>query len=157
MSNVVVIKDESGKLAGLGDKGARAWAKFKKRIDGMAVGDTLAFQWHEPRSGPHHRLFFAQLGALFDRQEQFVDPDTLRAWLIVGAGYCDFVPGPGGRTVALPQSIAYHNLDEAEFGELHSKVNAFLRTEHAQRFLWGHLGADKASETVEALLQEFEG
>lgn len=156
MSDVVVFKGDDGKLSGFGDKGARAWAKFKKRVDGLQRGETLAFQWHEPRSGPHHRLFFAKLATLLDRQEQFEDLDTLLAWVKVGAGYCEFVPGPNGRMVALPRSIAWHKLDEADFGELHLKVNAFLRTEHAMRFLWGHLPADKASEAVEQLLQEFE-
>jgi hypothetical protein len=155
MSSVVVVKGEDGRLEGLGEKGARAWAKFRARVDGLRRGETLAFQWHEPRSGPHHRLFFAQLGALLDRQEQFDDLDTLRAWLIVGAGYCDFVPGPSGRMCALPKSIAWHKLDEGEFGELHLKVNAFLRTAHAARFLWPHLADAKASEAVESLLAEF--
>jgi hypothetical protein len=156
VSAVVVVKGEDGKLTGFGEKGARAWNKFRARVEAMAIGETLEFIWHEPRSGPHHRLFFAQLGALFDRQEQFEDVDTLRAWLTVGAGYADFVPGPKGRMVALPQSIAWHKLDEADFGDLHLKVNAFLRTVHAARFLWPHIDDAKAAESVEALLAEFE-
>jgi hypothetical protein len=155
MSDVVVFKADDGKLAGFGDKGARAWAKFRKRVDGLHRGETLAFQWHEPRSGQHHRLFFAKLGALLDRQEQFDDLDQLRAWVTVGAGYCDFVPGPNGRMCALPKSIAWHKLDEAEFGELHMKVNAFLRTPPAMRFLWPHLDDAKADEMMNAVLDGF--
>jgi hypothetical protein len=157
MSAVIVVKDETGKLAGFGEKGARAWAKFRKRVEDMVIGETIEFQWHEPRSGPHHRLFFAQLAALFDRQEQFADIDMLRAWLTVGAGYCDFAPGPKGRMVALPRSIAWRKLDEAEFGELHLAVNAFLRTQHAQRFLWPAISDAQAGETIEAMLTEFQG
>ncbi len=156
MSNVVLVKGEDGKLAGFGEKGARAWSKFRRRLDEMVIGETLEFAWYKPRSGPHHCLFFAQLGALYDRQEQFIDIDMLRAWLTVGAGYCIFAPGPGGKSVALPQSIAWHKMDETEFGELHRAVNGFLRTVHAQRFLWGHLGDEKAAEAAEALLMEFD-
>jgi hypothetical protein len=155
MSAVIVVKGEDAKLHGFGEKGERAWSKFRKRVESLVVGETLEFQWHEPRSGPHHRLFFAQLAALFDRQEQFDDIDMLRAWLTVGAGYATFTPGPTGRMCAIPKSIAYHKLDEAEFGELHLAVNAFLRTPHAQRFLWPYEG--KPGETVEALLAEFQG
>lgn len=155
MSNVVITKDENGKLKGLGEIGERAWAKFLRRIGEMATGDTLQFSWHLPRSPQHHRLFFAQVGALAERQEQFDDADKLRQWLTVGAGYCDFVPGPHGRMVALPQSIAWHRLDEVEFGDLHAKVDAFLWTEHARRFLWPHLSNEQSYAMVEQLHKEF--
>lgn len=156
MSAVVVFKDESGKLAGFGEKGARAWAKFNSRVRAMAVGETLAFEWFEPRSVSHHRLFFGKLGMLMDLQEQFDDDDKLRKWLIVGAGYCDFVPGPRGKMVALPQSIAWHKLDEADFSDLHAKIDAFLWTDHARRFLWPHLSEAESYSMIESLMQEFE-
>lgn len=155
MSAVVVYKDESGKLAGFGQKGARAWAKFTKRIADMAVGETLSFEWWEPRSIKHHRMFFGKLGALLDRQEQFEDEDKLRKWLTVGAGYCDFVPGPNGRMVALPESIAFHKLDEADFSDLHAKVDAFLWTEHARRFMWPQMTQEHSYAMIEQLMQEF--
>ena len=155
MSEVVVVKGEDGKLAGLGDKGARAWAKFRARVDAMGLGETLHFSWHEPRSPQHHRLFFAKLHALADRQEQFDTADKLRQWLTVGAGYADFMPGPKGRMVAIPKSIAWSKLDEVEFADLHHQVDAFLWTPHAQEFLWGHLPADKRFEVVRQLMDEF--
>ena len=151
MSAVVLTRGEDGKLQGLGEKGERAYAKFRARVDSLAVGDTLHFEWREPRSPAHHRLFFAKLHALADRQEQFEDADKLRHWLTVGAGYCDFVPGPTGRMVALPQSIAWHSLDEADFADLHAKVDGFLWSEHARRFLWPHL----SNEASYALMQQF--
>ncbi len=155
MSAVVVTKGQDGKLQGMGEKGARAWAKFQRRVAGLMPGETLHFEWREPRSPAHHGLFFAKLHALLDRQEQFADADQLRAWLTVGAGYCDFVPGPTGRMVALPQSIAWHKLDEADFADLHAKVDAFLWTEHARRFLWGHLTTQQTYDVVDQFLTEF--
>lgn len=155
MSALVVVKGEDGKLQGFGEKGARAWAKFQKRVQQMVVGETLGFSWKEPRSPKHHALFFVKLGALMDRQEQFADEDKLRAWLIVGAGYCDFVPGPSGRMCAIPQSIAWENLDEADFAHLHSQVDAFLWTDHARRFLWPHLSDQQTYDLIEAFQQEF--
>lgn len=155
MSAVVVVKGEDGKLQGFGDRYARAWAKFLRRITELPIGSTLHFEWREPRSPAHHRLFFAKLGALADRQEQFEDADTLRAWLTVGAGYCRFVPGPTGRMVALPESIAWHKLDEADFGELHAKVDQFLWSDHARRFLWPHLSPQQTYDMVDQFLTEF--
>lgn len=155
MSSVVVCKGDDGKLQGLGEKGGRAWRKFMAHIKAMAAGETLEFAWQKPRSLRHHKLFFAKLHALADRQEQFEDADRLRMWLTVGAGYCDLVPGPKGRMVALPQSIAFHKLDEIEFGELHAAVDKFLWTEQARRFLWPHISDELSYATVEQLQMEF--
>lgn len=155
MSSVVLVKGDDGKLQGHGDKGQRAYGKFRRRVEAMQPGDTLHFDWREPRSLPHHRLFFAKLNALLDMQEQFDTEDKLRAWLTVGAGYADFVPGPNGRMVALPQSIAFDKLDEADFADLHAKVDAFLWTDHARRFLWGHMTDEESYRMVQTLVEGF--
>jgi len=156
MADVVLYRDEQGKLAGLGEKGARQWSRFRRHIDGMGPGETLEFSWDKPRCPGHHRAFFALLSALFDRQEQFDTVDKLRAWVTVGAGECDFVPGPAGRMVALPRSIKFAKLGEPAFIELHLAVVAFLRTEHAQRFLWPMATALQADRAMEEMLQSFE-
>lgn len=151
MSDVVIVKTEAG-LQGLGEKGAKVYERWQRQVRGMEIGETLAFSWKEPRSRKFHRLFFAMLGNLFDVQEQFADPDQLRAWLTVGAGYADFVPGPTGRMVALPKSISWHSMDDGEFHDLVAAVWAFLRTEHAHRFLWPLMTPQAATEAVERLL-----
>jgi len=156
MSAVVLVKLPDGKLEGFGEKGARAWAKFRTRIGALEPGETLHFEWREPRSPKHHRLFFAKLRGLFDRQEQFDSEDKLRAWLTVGAGYCTFVPGPDGCMVALPDSIAWVSLDEADFSDLHAKVDNFLWTDHAREFLWPHLTAQQTYDMVDQFQTEYE-
>lgn len=156
MSQVVIVKDETGKLVGLGDKNARAYAKFKRDVIDMDVGETRELSWKVPRSLKFHRLFFVFLHALFEQQEQFADEEQLRAWLTVGAGYCDFVPGPTGRMVALPKSIAFARMDDDEFRTYVSAVWAFMRTEHAQRFLWPMVSPAVAAEGAETLLIGFD-
>lgn len=155
MSALVVFKGNDGKLQGFGEKGARAWAKFRARVDGMAIGETLGFSWVEPRSPQHHKFFFKKLAALLERQERFDDEDKLRAWLIVGAGYCDYVPGPDGCMVAIPQSMKWESMDEATFSEVHAQVDAFLWTDQARAFLWPHLSDRVTFEMVEQLRLEF--
>ena len=155
MSNIVVCMGNDGKLQGFGEKGARAWARFMRMLTGLRPGDTVEFSWHEPRSPGFHKRFFAKLNGLFEMQEQFEDVDRLRAWITVGAGECDFVPGPTGRMVALPKSIAWHKLDETDFRELARKVDDFLWSPHAQAFLWPHLSEARRYEMIELLDMEF--
>lgn len=156
MVDLVIVKGDDGRLHGFGDKGHRAYKRWVAKVRDLAIGETLSFSWREPRSPKFHRLFFAMLHNLFDQQEQFDDVDSLRAWLTVGAGYAEFVPGPKGRMVALPKSIAWDRMDDTEFHELVSAVWAFLCTEHPQRFLWPHLSPEQTSETVEQLLLGFD-
>ena len=156
MSDVLVTKDETGKLCGFGEKGARAYARFLAAVRDLEIGELLSFAYRVPRSPKFHRLHFAMLKALFDAQDQFNDADQFRKWTEVGAGHCDFVPGPKGRMCALPRSIAYDALDDVEFGSVHENIKAFLRTVHARRFLWPHLDDHQAAEMVDTLIQEFE-
>jgi hypothetical protein len=154
--DIVVVKDEHAKLRGFGEKGQRAWLRFRKAIEALEIGETLSFSWHKPRSPKFHRLYFAMLGALFDMQEQFVDIDQLRAWLTVGAGYADFAPGPKGRMVALPKSIAWHRMDDNEFRELVLATWDFLRSAHATRFLWPALSDMQGDQRVTEFLLGYE-
>ena len=154
MPTVTLVASPEGKLVGLTDADQRAYGKFIARIKALAES-CITFTWKEPRSGPFHRRHFAMLAALFDAQEQFDDPEQFRKWLEVGAGFADFVPGPKGRMVAMPKSIAYHKLDQAEFEEIHNKVFAFVRSEHCRGFLWGHLDDEQSWEMVESVMEGF--
>lgn len=155
MSSIVIHKTPDGAWAGVSEEDDRRWQKWRAATQKAMPGETFRFEWRQPRSPRHHAHFFAQLGELFKRQEQFDSTDKLRAWLTVGAGYCDFVPGPKGRMVALPRTIKWEAMDETEFGELHAAVNTFLWSDHARQFLWPHLTAQQTYDAVDQLLTEF--
>ena len=152
----VTLTREDGKLTGLNDRDRRAYAKFKKRLETMGPKESLSFSWKEPRNPKHHRLVFLKFNALLDIQEQFDDVDDLRKWITVGAGYCDLVPGPYGKAVALPKSLNWERMEEPEFIEFHERMDAFLRSQHACNYLWGHLRGDQQAEMVEIFLKGFE-
>ncbi|GER16705.1 DUF1367 family protein [Variovorax boronicumulans] len=156
MSSVVLYRTPEGKLSGMDDKAVRHFAKFKRAVDAMEAGDTLRFEYRLPRSPKHHRLFFVKVRELFDRQETFGHVDDLRAWLTVGAGYCHFIPGTDGQLVAIPESVSWESLEEADFLELHRRVDAFMWELRARRTLWPHLGDERTYWAVDAWRQEFE-
>lgn len=157
MPTVTLHIGDSGKLEGLSERDRKAYAKFRMRLESLrGDGASITFTWREPRSGPYHRRHFAMIHAVFSSQEQFDNEDQFRKWLEVGAGHVDFVPGPSGLMVALPKSINYESLDQAEFEPIHQSVFAFVRSDRAQQFLWPHLEPDEAAEMVESILMEFE-
>lgn len=156
MSTITVTKDDTGKIVGMGEKNARAWAKFKKSIKELEPGELFTADFWFPRNPKLHGLHFAMLAALYEAQEQFEDMEQFRMWLQVGAGHCRFVPGPTGRMVAIPESIKFSKLDDAEFQVHHEAVKKFMRSDRAQSFLWPHLAPLEAGNMVETILREFE-
>lgn len=156
MSQLVIRKNELGKLEGVGEKGRRAFNKFRKVVSEMNVGDTLGFTWRLPRSPEHHRFFFLKLADLFHRQEVFGDQGRLLDWLKVGAGHVDLLPGRDGIPVAIPKSISWEALEEQEFIEFTRAMNDFLWTPHAQAALWPHLSAERRYECIDHWHRSFD-
>lgn len=153
MSDLVVFKGPDGKLDGWGEKGRRAWAKFRKIVAELEVGQTVQFSYRLPRSPRHHRFFFARLAELFSRQEKFEDVERLLDWIKVGAGWADLLPGRDGVPCAIPRSIAWHQLDEQGFIEFTRAMNDFLWTPYAQAVLWPHLDEARRYEQIDSWFQ----
>lgn len=149
MSSITVFVNEQGKLAGFGEKGGRAYAKFLRELKGLESGQTATFTFKLPRSPKHHKFFFWKMRGLFKRQEQFTDSDRMREWLVCGAGYCNLAPGADGVPCAIPMSMEFDKMDEAEFTELHRRINDFLWTHHALAFLWPHLTYPQQHDMIE--------
>lgn len=149
MPECIVMKDNTGKLAGLDDTSRRRYEKFKRVVMGLEPGETMLFSYRLPRSPQHHRYVFARLQALFERQESFADLEHLMVFLKVGAGFVEFLPGPNGQLVAVPKSIAWERLDEKEFTEVREAIWQFLWTKPAQQALWPHLSPERRNAMVE--------
>jgi len=156
MATITITKHGDGKIHGATEKDRKAYARFSSRIRDLEPGELFTLDCWFPRNPKLHGLHFAMLATIFDAQEQFADPDQLRTWLQVGAGHCEFVPGPTGRMVAIPKSISFRSIDDADFQAHHEAVKDFLRTDHARRFLWPHLDDEQTAEMVDAILSGFE-
>lgn len=156
MSRLVITKGQDGKLCGLDPAGQRAYNKFKAVVAGLLPGQTLGFTFRVPRSPKHHALFFAKLQELLKRTEQFDDLNNLRSWLILGAGFCDFLPGLDGKPNAIPKSMDFDNMDEAEFSELHRAVDSFLWSLRAQAILWPGLDSNQRWACMESFMEGFQ-
>lgn len=145
-----------GIVDGLGDRGRKQWRRFINGLTRLEPGEMVQIHTRKPRSGPFHRRHMALEQRVFEAQERFdlFDP-VFRDWLKVGAGFCEWVPGPKGGVFPVPKSIAYDQLEDNDMRDFHERVIAFLRTEHAGRTLWKHLPPAGRTEMVESLLGEF--
>lgn len=153
MTKLVLTKGEDGKLCGIDPKGQRAYAKFLNRLKALEHGDTLGFSYFLPRDPVSHRRYFRKLQQLLERTEAFGELDQLRAWILLGAGFCNYVPGANG-LVAVPKSMAFDEMDEAEFAELDRKTDEFLYTDHAQAILWPQLQPQQRWNCLTSFLED---
>ncbi|MEX3929765.1 DUF1367 family protein [Paraburkholderia sp. BR10936] len=156
MSRIVLTKTPQG-IEGMTDADERCFDRFNAYVQAMPVGETIAFSWTEPRSHYWHAVHFGLLKRLFQSQRRFETPEALRAWVTVGAGHCDLVPGPDGVTVAAPRSISYESLDDAAFQLHHQRCITFLRTPAALVFLWPAARPGIAERGIERILASDDG
>lgn len=144
-----------GIVDGLGERGRKQWRRFVNGLLRLEPGEMVEIKTCKPRSGPFHRRHMAMEQAFFEGQERFEQFGPFRDWLKVGAGHCEWFPGPKGGVFPVPKSIAYDQIEDDEMREFHDAAVAFLRTEHAGRTLWKHLAPTARTEMVENILGGF--
>ena len=144
-----------GIVDGLGDRGRKQWRRLWNGLLRLEPGEMVGISTVQPRLGWFHRKHMALEQAVFEVQERFEDFESFRAWLKVGAAFVEWYPGPKGGVIPVPRSISYAKLEQGEMEQFHADAVAFLRTEHAGRTLWKHLGERQRIEMIETILQGF--
>jgi hypothetical protein len=153
MTKIVLSKNPDGAVVGISSIDSHHFRRLTQALDELRVGETLVLSWSEPRSPALHRAHFALLNRIFAAQQRFETLDTLRAWVTIGAGHCDTVPGPDGVMVVTPRSIAYDALDEEQFREHHARCLTYLRSAQAFAFLFPAASTDQAAQEMEELIE----
>lgn len=153
MPTIIVTRGDDGRLCGMSLEDERQYRRFVNRARSLPGDESLVLSWKAPRSPVFHRRHFALLNRIFDNQEVFVVRRQFRKWGEVGAGHCDWVPGPAGVMVPVPKSIDYESLDDDEFRELHLGVRAFIQSPRGLSTLWPHANEIDAWHAVEAMAQ----
>lgn len=140
---------------GLDERSKKGWRRFWRMIVDAEPGEVFSVETWFPRRGPFHRRHMAMEQAVFQAQERISEFESFRAWLKVGAGFVDWIPGPKGAVMPIPRSIAYRKLDEEGMREFHEACVTFLQTPHAAKVLWPHLVAQTQADMMHAALGEF--
>lgn len=145
-----------GMVDGLGERGKKQWRRFIAGLMRLEPGEMVEIKTHKERSGPFHRFHMALETRVFEAQERIAEFKDFRLWLKLGAGHVTWMPGPRGGVVPVPKSISYAKLEDDAMREFHDAAVAFLRTEHAAKYLWPKLPAAQRGDAIEAVLMEFD-
>ena len=94
------------------------------KLEGL-VGKEVQAKISIPRNLQFHRKFFAMLEVGRQLSDTEFNAEQFRAVCITGAGWCDYVEH-AGRMVAVPRSISFAKMDEAEFEKLYKDVLDFI-------------------------------
>lgn len=144
-----------GVIDGLSEQDRKSWRRFMTHLVDLEPGEMATIETKIPRKLGFHRRHMMIEQAVFKAQDRMASFKQFRNWLKVGAGFCDFMPNRDGQLVAVPNSISFADCDEATMRQFHDDCVAFLRTEHAARFLWPHLDGARACEMVEAVFRTY--
>jgi len=143
-------------LSGATPKDTRGWYRFCRALNEAGSGEFFSIKTQRPREGWFHRKHMALVSKVFKAQERIDNFDQFRLWLKVGSGYVTWMPGPKGGVFPVPKSISYDQCEEDEMRYFHEGVVKFLRTEHAQKYLWPSLSPQVAEQGMESIIEPFE-
>ena len=143
-----------GIVDGLGERGKKQWRRFVNGLMRLEPGEMVDIKTHKARSGPFHRRHMLIETRVFEAQERIAEFEDFRLWLKLGAGHVTWMAGPKGGVVPVPKSISYAAMEEDEMREFHEKCIAFLRSEHAVKYLWPKLPMAQ-HDAIEAVLAGF--
>ena len=156
VTTIHVTKDDAGKLVGAFEEDKEPWIRFVSMTKDMEAGELFEFSYRFPRNPKFHNLHMRMVRDLFENQELVLKFDLFREWVTVGAGYSDNVPGPHGKTITIPRSIAFDKMDDVEFEAYHQAVKGFMRSTECTRPLWPRSPDHEAAESIEQIIEKYE-
>ena len=90
------------------------------------LGQELMASLKAPRNIRFHRKYWALLGVALDMADTDWNLEQFRAFVTVGAGYCEFLMDSEGAALAIPRSISFAAMDETEFERLYQDTLTFI-------------------------------
>lgn len=158
MTTVTIFKNADGRIQGATDADDRKYKSYCRKVRDLEPGggELITFGWKDSRCPKHHSRFIFKIRNLFQRTEAFGSDDDLRRWLIQASGHVKWEPGPDSTPNALPISIKFDSLEEAEFIELHRAVDFVLWSAEGQAKLWPALSEEQRYMAMKEFMEAFE-
>ena len=89
------------------------------------TGQEVEARIYKPVNPKFRRKFFALLKTAYDMARFEGNFEQFRHYVIVGSGHCDFHKY-GDKLIAVPKSIAWAKMEDAEFGNLYQDALTFI-------------------------------
>lgn len=123
MSTPFLADVKLGKLVPVDEVGRQRLKKLE--------GKRVKVDAKVPRSGPHHRLFWALATTVWQtlpesQQLRYPDVESLVAALKIIAGHRQLIVFPDGTQGYVPKSIAYDRMGQEEFSAFFEKCVDFI-------------------------------
>ena len=109
-----VTKTADGKLMPSSEKSMQKFQKVK-------IGDTVLVDYKAKRNVQFHRKGFALLNLIFQNQDKYKNFEDMRTEFKLKAGLYELHVTTKGKTIYVPKSMSFSEMDENEFEELYSK------------------------------------
>lgn len=145
-----------GCFKGATEADEKGWRRFMRAMNEGVAGEYFQITVERQRVGWRHRKQMKLEGQVLKTTERFDDKESFRLWVKVGSGWVSWAAGPKGGVFPVPRSINFNTCSEEDFAEYRDKVAGFLRTRHAQKYLWPEMYEQAAAEAMEQLLEPFE-
>lgn len=97
-----------------------------RALDGIAQGERVRIDIRQWRNLGRHRAYWAMLGDVIEATECALTPERLHEVLKLETGVVDLIRLPNGMTVAIPGSISFEKMEEAEFVEFFRRAEQWL-------------------------------
>ena len=97
-------------------------------LERFPKGSRLKVKITQPRSIGLHRLYWAALQLVRDNMDDPPSLDALHAAVKVRLGYVTPIKFKSGEVVQIPGSIAFDQMDEAEFRQFFERFKDLVRT-----------------------------
>jgi hypothetical protein len=97
-----------------------------RALDGVANGQRVKVEVKEFRNAGRNRAYWKMLSDVVSATDCAISPERLHEVLKLELGIVDLVRLPNGMTVALPGSIAFEKMDEAEFVAFFKRAQEWL-------------------------------
>src|SRR5690554_4186416 len=98
----------------------------RRALDGVAEGQRVRLELKEFRNVARHRLYWSMLSDVIAATDCALSPERLHDLVKLETGLVELVALPTGMKVALPGSIAFDKISEAEFVEFFNRAVEWL-------------------------------
>lgn len=100
----------------------------QETLEHITYDEQVRVEITRPRNLKHHRKFFKLLETVYAHQSLYPTMTSFRGAVEVALGHGETVKLGGGRTIIIPKSISFANMDQAAFEQLYDRAVELITT-----------------------------